>query len=390
MISIEKNIKDLFLNNVVNKEVVIHFPDGDMTDITDESIVSESMSLNRSIMSDKEFKFGGGIASQFKIKVINVHSDIKGKNIEVSLKITVRPLLYPSEELFPSEDLFPCGSTQVYEYRLFTGKIDSALRMKNRNIKEIIAYDGFYNDSLKVYDFMQRYAQYSGNSRLRGLRDSIEYKLNYETEEELINDDVAMTMTLENVKNAVKLNETTTTDVIKSYAELNAAFALMDRYNKLRYIQLLSPDIETIQYYYDLEWEEYETAKITGINFSYNSSDEKNYLYGYASETPSMYTSSDNLIANCSTDISQYVWSFENNGVFKDVYKYRPFKAVLFDYWWLEPGDKVVIETGATADDVTAVTSFVFSVSISGIKNMKITINADGEQYLGKEEANAV
>ena len=217
-------------------------------------------------------------------------------------------------------------------------------------------------------------------------------KLGYDTEVELFNDSTALSMTLENTKKAIKMNTTTTTDVLKAYAELNAAFAVMDRYNKLNYIQLLSDEVEEIPYHSDLEWEEYETADINGIKIAYGSESEKYYSYGYGAENPSVYSTSDNCIAKCCSDVSELVKAFNdntgNNYLFGNLYKYRPFKAVLFDYWWLEPGDRVDIETDA--EDTPIVSSFVFNISISGIRNIKTTINADGKQYLGKEEMSDV
>ena len=49
---------------------------------------------------------------------------------------------------------------------------------------------------------------------------------------------------------------------------------------------------------------------------------------------------------------------------------------------------RVDIETDA--EDTPIVSSFVFNISISGIRNIKTTINADGKQYLGKEEMSDV
>lgn len=394
MIVTDSAVKKLLINNAVSRRLVIHFPDGTVDDITSESIVSESMTLKRSINDSKELKFGGGIASQFKIKVFGIETDITDKIIEVSLIQTVRPLLYPSEDLLPSEDLFPCGDNVEYSYRLFTGKIDSALRQKNRSIKEIIAYDDFYSDSTYVYDFMTGFATYSPNATLRSLVSSIELKIDHDedTEDvELFNDNTALSMTLAYTKNVIQSKKTTTTNILIAYAELNAAFAVMDNYNKLKYVQLLSPDVEEVAVYSDLEWEEFETANINYIEFPYSNKDDSNietlhYAYGFASDTPSRYIS-DNLITKCCSNISTFVKAFSNNSnnyIFYDIYKYRPYKAVLFDYWWLEPGDKVIIHTGA--EDTPTVTSYVFSVTISGIQNIKTTINANGEKYLGKDE----
>lgn len=387
MIVTDSNTKELLLNNTVSRELVIHFPDDDIDDIKSAQIVSESMTLKRSIVKGSEFKFGGGIASQFNIKVIGIETELADKNIEVSLQQTVRPLLYPSEDLFPTDDLFPCGGTESYEWRIFTGKIDSAKRLKNRAVKEIIAFDDLYSNSKYVYDYMTSVAIYSPTQALVNFRQVIEDRLDHSDDNEglvLFNDETALSMTLENTQKAVKPKKTTTTDVLTAYAELNSAFLVADRFNKLSYVQLLDPSIEEITYYKDLEWEEYDTAPITGTQFSYNGENDTYYAWGYAAT--SIYTS-ENLITKCCTDVATLVkQAYEN---FKnDKCVFRPFKAVLFDYWWLEPGDKVILST--QAEDTPTVTSFVFSVILSGISNIKVTINADGKQYLGKDEMDVV
>lgn len=393
MIVTDSKTKELLLNNTVGRELVIHFPDDDIDDITGENMVSESMTLERSIIKEKEFKFGGGIAAQFTIKVIGIETDLTGKNIEVSLNQTVRPLLYPSDDLFPSENLFPCGGTDTYKWRLFTGKIDSALRQKNRKVKEIIAYDDFYNSSRYVYDFLTSFAVYSSNANLGDLRYPLEDRLGHDDNEGLVlfNDNTELSLTLENTKKFIQANKTTSSDVLMAYAELNAAFAVMDRYNKLKYIQLLNTGVETIPYYMDLEWEEYVTAPITGMQFAYGGESDQYYKLGYGSATPSIYIS-NNIITKCCSNVRGLISAFYdnvgNNYIFNDVYKYRPYKAKLFDYWWLEPGDKVSIQTGV--EDTPIINSYVFSVKLSGVHNMKVTINADGKQYLGKDEMNGI
>lgn len=386
MIITDTRTKELLLNNTIYRELVIHFPDDDIPDITDAQIVRESMRLKRSIIKGCEFKFGGGVASQFSIKVIGIEADLADKKIEVSLRQTVRPLLYPSEDLFPAEDLFPCGGTQSYEWRIFTGKIDSAPRMKNRAIKEITAFDDLCSNSKFIYEFLTQLSYRTPNCELINLREIIENQLNHDgdnAELQMFNDLTSLSLNLDNVKKVIKPKKTTSTDILIAYAELNASFLVADSYNKFKYVQLLNPNVEEITYYKDLEWEEYETAPITGSQFPYNG--DSYYGFGYA---PTSIYVSDNLLTKCCTDVSALVKNAYHK--FKDAQcVFRPFKAVLFDYWWLEPGDKVIIHTGAK--DTPTVTSFVFNITISGIHNIKVAINADGKQYIGKDEmSNAV
>ena len=406
MIVTDPKERDLLLHNTVGRELVIRFPD-DNIEISSDNIVSESMSLTRSIIDGKELKFGGCIASQFKIKVIDVDkiqgisADLTGKNIEVSLKQTVRPLLYPSIDLYPSESLFPCGANVVYKWRIFTGKIDSALRQKNRAVREIIAYDDFYSTAKYVYEQMTDFAAYPTGVNLKVVREFMEGVINHPDDTEgveLFNDNTPLTFTLDNTRNSVRANKTTTIDVLSACAELNAAFAVMDTENKLRYIQLGGVNAqldEEIEYYSDLEWEEYEIAPITSAKFVYGGENDNYYFYPFfTADTLSVYIS-DNIITKCCSNIATLVDNFfphpylpEDNHLFGDLLVYRPYKATLFDYWWLEPGDKISILAGT--DDTQQIISYVFSVTLTGIQNIRVKINADGVKYLGKDEINVV
>ena len=73
-----------------------------------------------------------------------------------------------------------------------------------------------------------------------------------------------------------------------------------------------------------------------------------------------------------------------NNYIFYDLYSYRPFSADVFARWWLEPGDKVKIKTGY--DDTETVESFVFERTIKGINGMRVTLKAQGTEFIGKDE----
>ena len=137
--------KELFLDNTMNKEVMISFPLDDMDPITSSNILSESMEMTQAICDSPGMVFGGCISSEFSIDIFNTASrsfdgSLKGKWIAVRLTLTTARAVYPSSTLFPSSDLFPGKGAE--SILIFAGKIDEVKSdWNNKNIKRIVAYD---------------------------------------------------------------------------------------------------------------------------------------------------------------------------------------------------------------------------------------------------------
>lgn len=130
-------------------ELIITFPDGDEQDIAEENIVSESMRLTQSICDEDYLKFGGCIASEFRIDLLNTNErsftqELTGRWISVKLiqhKISDRPI-YPSSSLYPSSNLFPGYERDETVHYIFSGFIESAKLSENdMNVRTVIAYD---------------------------------------------------------------------------------------------------------------------------------------------------------------------------------------------------------------------------------------------------------
>lgn len=134
---------------LINNTITITFPDNDESEITEANIVSESMRLRQSICDEAYLKFGGCIASEFSIDVMNTNErqfsvSLAGKWISVKIAqqyATDDPLL-PSASLYPSSSLFPGMTTQTIDRYVFSGVIDSAAVSKtDNNVISITAYD---------------------------------------------------------------------------------------------------------------------------------------------------------------------------------------------------------------------------------------------------------
>ena len=142
--------KNGIINHLTENEIEISFPDNDEATITQANIVSESMTLKQSICDSAELRFGGCIASEFNIKLMNTperqfSSQLVGKWI--SVKITQHysdpdELIYPSGSLYPSDSLYPGYTLGSQSFYIFSGYIDSApVDKTDKNIFNIVAYD---------------------------------------------------------------------------------------------------------------------------------------------------------------------------------------------------------------------------------------------------------
>lgn len=410
MLSIPNEIKPLLLENSIHREIIIRFPnaaEGEISEIGSSNIIAESFELKHSICDEKEFVLGGCIAGQLTIQVVGIEQALNNKRINVFIRQTysIGDLL-PSDTLYPSDDLFPGPQKATIETQIFSGTIDSSLRQKNRSVKEIIAYDDMYLMSqTKCATWFLGYVQYTITKQ-----DTTLWKLMYTALEHFeiltesnvgigyinqsFNSNKILKMNYDTAKSVIKDNMVVT-DLLKAYCELNACFAIINPSGKIKMVKLYQqkdsattvkkPVDEKINAYADLNFEEYTTRPINRIRFKYNK--DQNYDYGHSATRQSWYVS-DNIITSCCSDVGELITAFNdnkgNNYIFNDLYSYRPFTADVFARWWLEPGDKVKIKTGY--DDTETVESFVFERTIKGINGMRVTLKAQGTEFIGKDE----
>ena len=410
MLSIPNEIKPLLLENSIHREIIIRFPnaaEGEISEIGSSNIIAESFELKHSICDDKEFVIGGCIAGQLTIQVVGIEQALNNKRINVFIRQTYSTGdLLPSDTLYPSDDLFPGPQKATIETQIFSGTIDSSLRQKNRSVKEIIAYDDMYLMSqTKCATWFKDYVMHTVTKQ-----DTSLWKLMYTALEHFesltesnvgigyinqsFNSNKILKMNYDTAKSVIKDNMVVT-DLLKAYCELNACFAIINPSGKIKMVNLYQqknsattvkkPVDEEITAYADLSFEEYTTRPINRIRFKYNK--DQNYDYGHSTTRQSWYVS-DNIITSCCNDVGELITAFNdnkgNNYIFNDLYSYRPFSADVFARWWLEPGDKVKIKTGY--NDTERVESFVFERTIKGINGMRVTLKAQGTEFIGKDE----
>lgn len=86
MIQVPDEIKALLHQDTCKKNIRIHFPNGERSDICNDLIVKDSVSFTESLCSQNELKFGLCEASVFECETVGV-GNIKGAMIEVSCEI---------------------------------------------------------------------------------------------------------------------------------------------------------------------------------------------------------------------------------------------------------------------------------------------------------------
>lgn len=143
--------KELHINSPVNNVLTIEFPlNSNISPITAENIVSESMEIYQAIYDGSGLRFGGCISSEFDIDLFNTmgtngrifDSTLEGEWIAVKLTMQALTPLFPSAALYPSNSLYPGHRIVSDEILLFAGKIDNVTTDRNnKHKKHIKAYD---------------------------------------------------------------------------------------------------------------------------------------------------------------------------------------------------------------------------------------------------------
>ena len=393
---VSKAIADKLKTNTLYNTITLHSPDGSFEDITGESIVLDSFSLEQEI-TEKELKFGGCIASEMSVKLIDYDcSALIGKTVQVTIRATyLESELYPSDDLYPSKTLILPAETGTVECPVFYGKIQSAQRdKKQRNITEITAYDAFYDISkvdMSLWfagkeaedgTFTYGWAHYEKGQTFQYLYTALYDKWeDYGVKSVLYTpylDISSLPLNFDDDCVEKVIKDITLTDLIQAYTELTLSFAVIEpKYGYLKFLSLYgSKSVDTVDSYKDLSFEDYELSPINMYQTKY--ANKKVFKKGNNNDN-SWYIS-DNILMRCRTTAGDIAEKYNFKNLFGDNHKYRPTKIKLFSYWWIEVGDKYTIQTPFA--DLPTIETFAFNKKMSGFTT---TLTSKGEKRLGKE-----
>lgn len=393
--------------NIIYRELEIRFPNGEAETIKGNNIISESMTITRSIC-DGNLKLGGCISTQFELQLIGISPDkVQGRKIQaVFLEYSDEhfEVLYPRDNLIPSDSLTPDGrlAYNCTERIIFTGCVDSAKRQKQREIVNITAYDDLYRlGSRNVSVWFSALAQHDPNLYVMSVIERIfDAHIGYDEilepegmqwilrwQKSVGNNNytkpLALSTTL--VDNIYKGN-ITALDILKSANELMGLFGYITPDGKYTTMSIAENKEITVDRWIDLDFEEYDTAQIDITVFSYKDSQKR--TFGRASQTKNCYYSEDNILTNCSTDydtVGVLVNNVMNSGKLGGrEYQYRPFKMKTAEELIagknIGLGSRLKIITNYL--DLPYVVSFVLQEKVTGIQHLQYEFSAEGDQII--------
>ena len=86
MLNVPQEVKDLLHLDTCQKNIRIHFPNGERQDICNDLIVKDSVKFTESLCSQDTLKFGLAESPVFECETVGV-GNIKGAKIEVFCEV---------------------------------------------------------------------------------------------------------------------------------------------------------------------------------------------------------------------------------------------------------------------------------------------------------------
>lgn len=396
-------------------------------DISEENVVSESMVLKQSICDESDLKFGGCIASEFNIDLMNTESrtfsnDLAGKWIYVNLKqsFTTNNLLYPKNTLYPSANLRPGNTESSKTWCIFWGCIDSAQRdQNNKNIRHIVAYDMFeklhQTDATNIlYNYIKSGAKFG--TILKGcLPVTISDHVN-DVLSTVINEATKLTLNDMPIFNDdwIKDNSTISKgEVVRMCCEMIGGFGVIVPNGNssvfdvvfLNDSNLYGKNRENYDFYEQLYSEEYITYGYNYLLFAIGGNSRNEKVKKFDSETGTrtaerIYDLTENILCwqegdgtgnptTSNTNIINLIHNFSGLKMYAP--QYTPMTATLDGRLWVECGDTIRIIVNQTDTEgnyiydengnikTETVKSYMLSRTLTGIKALTDNIETKGD-----------
>lgn len=197
-------------------KVTVHWINGEFTDLTNENIDQNTLTLQESICSESYFIFGGCVCNQITFQAH--HDQFNGT----------------------SEEFYPSGKIEVYierrgtKIKIFTGEIDSAERKANSLTRNFIAYDYLYK--LRNTDIARWYKNQTTDKKKKltqkQFRDKLFEFLGLEQVDTKLHWDDTY------VPDTNNSNEMNVVNILKDLCLQNDRFGWMNRDGKFEYLKL--------------------------------------------------------------------------------------------------------------------------------------------------------
>lgn len=393
---------DLFLKNSIPKQIMIEF---DGITLTNDDLYNQEMTLEESLCSEEELRFGSCEVNVLKFKISNIFLPMVGKWLDVKMVVDGN-----------SDTPFPIG-----KYKVDSDKIAS-----DRKYREIIAYDAMYDiiNSSVINWYNTILPDKDSKVTMKQFRSSFIKHFGLEEEDvTLVNDNMIIEKTIQVEEGIESDTETEQVsilkesalsglDVITAICEINGCFGHIGRDGKFKYIYLqqdigglypsddLFPDhapehlaqsktghlypqdpnsyrIDGSKYI-KCDWENFFTKRITKLQIR-NSENEIGKIWPEEdmSSEDNCYIIEDNFLVYGKSD--QQLREIARN-IFEKITDivYMPFSGDMIGNPCLEVGDPIRIPTR-----YEIVESYVLQRTLKGIQALRDDIRANGVEKYG-------
>lgn len=342
--------------------------------IKNANIVSEEMSLEKSLCSETNLRYGRCEAACFKVRIADINHDFTGEWLTVTQDVVTDSegyLLTQNGQYLLTEDGFKIKlkNEQIDEASATYGRfrVHSDKPSNDRRWRDLTCYDIMY-DILNA-DVFEWYNNLTFPMTLKNLRDSFFTYLGITQETTTLINDSFVTPGGFSVGGSLSGKT-----VIESICELNGVFGQITGDGKFEYISLASPETLTLDYYVDGtgSYEDYVTEAVTGINAK-GTTDDVGTIVGTNTNlyiingNPLIYgTEGTQALTTALNTLLQHIMSVQ----------YRPFGVTTYGNPMLPLGTKLTINTKNQI-----IVSYVVKKTLNGIQSLKDTLSATGEKH---------
>lgn len=377
---VDYKLDELFKKDSVEKKITISY---DNTTITNEDLLSEEMTLEESLCSEQQLRFGSCESSMINFKVANIFSPMIGKELDV-------------------KTVLDAHAESPFRYGFY--KVKSDKPTADREWREVVAYDSMYDIiNSNVIDWYNTILPNEDSTvTMREFRRSfVAYFGLSEAPATLVNDDMVIRKTIGVKKSEESQDKSVISenvvlsgkDVATAICEINGCFGHIGRDGRFCYIYLdniirglypsdnLYPENDIYPsepntypisktMYTSCTYEDYECKGIEKLQIR----QEENDIGVVIGEGENSYIIENNFLVYGKT--SEELQGIGNN-LFQKIkgVSYRPFNMECVGNPCLEVGDAVRVPT-----TYQIVESYILKRTLKGIQALKDSYSSSGEE----------
>lgn len=337
--------------------------------LTNSDICEESMSLEDSICSEENLRFGTCEAKCFKIRVVNSDIVFKDKWLTVVLLCDLPDVLVDSDgnHIVNDEgDEIALATNESTSIALGRFKVFSDEPSNDRSWRDLTCYDEM-NVILNA-NVASWYSALTFPMTIKNLRDSFFTYLGITQETVTLTNDSFITQ-----GGFVAEGELSGKVIIEAICELNGVFGHMNPNGKFGYIDITATDSATLSYYEDGtgKYSDYVTDAITGV-LARGSEDDVGTSVGI---TTNVYVIENNPLVFGSEGTQGLTTALTNLLNKISTISFRPYEVSTYGNPMLSAGSGITVVTR----DVT-INSIVISKTMNGIQALRDNLGATSDK----------